>query len=130
MIMKFTESYYQTILTYSELISNSIHTFTGLLPNNSKHCLESLNGHLNKTKNCQLENSQLKLRKVKYIILLSTILEIMIDHGLMGEKGLTPSAKKDISSPQYRRSPRNLKFSQPLVTRNICGWVGDVYREK
>ena len=37
-----------------------------------------------------------------------------------------------MSSPQYRRSPRNLKFSQPLATRyeksfqphkkSICGW--------
>ena len=31
----FSESYYQTISIYSKLISNSIHTFTELLPNNS-----------------------------------------------------------------------------------------------
>ena len=35
--MTLSESYYQTILTYSELISNSIHIFTELLLNNSKH---------------------------------------------------------------------------------------------
>ena len=43
----FSESYWQTILTYLELISNIILTFTELLPNNSKHFFESLNGHLN-----------------------------------------------------------------------------------
>ena len=31
--MTLSESYYQTILTYSELISKGIHTFTELLPN-------------------------------------------------------------------------------------------------
>ena len=62
--MTLSESYYQTILTYSEPISNSIHTFTELLPNNSKNFFESLNGHLKKTKNSQTENSQLKVRKV------------------------------------------------------------------
>ena len=62
--MTLSESYCQTILTYSELISNSIHTFTELLPNNSKHFFESLNGHLNRQKNSQTENSQLKVRKV------------------------------------------------------------------
>ena len=62
--MTLSESYYQTILTYSEPISNSIHTFRELLPNNSKHFFESLNGHLNKTKNSEKENSQLKVRKV------------------------------------------------------------------
>ena len=41
----------------------------------------------------------------------------MIGHGFMEENGLTPYPKKDISSPQYRSSPRNLKFSQPLATR-------------
>ena len=48
--MTFSESYYQTISTYWELISNSIHTFTDLLPNNSKHFFESLNGHMNRQK--------------------------------------------------------------------------------
>ena len=37
---------YQIILTYSEFISNSIHTFTELLPNSSKYFFESFNGHL------------------------------------------------------------------------------------
>ena len=40
----------QTILTYSELISNIIHTFTELLQSNSKHFFESFNGHLNRPK--------------------------------------------------------------------------------
>ena len=43
--MTLSESYYQTILTYGEPMSNSIHTFTELLPNNSKHFPEILNGH-------------------------------------------------------------------------------------
>ena len=46
--MTLSESYYQTILTYSELILNSAHTFTELLLNNSK----------------QMENSQLRVRKI------------------------------------------------------------------
>ena len=62
--MTFSESYHQPILAYSELISNSIHTFKELLPNNSKHFFKSLNGHLNKIKNSEMENSQLKVRKV------------------------------------------------------------------
>ena len=45
-----SDSYYQTILTYLELISNSIHTFTELLPNSSKHFFESFNGQLNRKK--------------------------------------------------------------------------------
>ena len=62
--MKLSESYCQTILTYSEFKLNNIHTFTELLPNNSKHFFESLNGHLNRQKNSQTENSLLKVRKV------------------------------------------------------------------
>ena len=48
-ILKFSERYYQTILIYSELISNNIHT-SELLPNNSKCFFENLNGHLNRQK--------------------------------------------------------------------------------
>ena len=44
--MTLPESYYQTILTYSELISN----FTDLLPNNSNHFFERLSGHLSRQK--------------------------------------------------------------------------------
>ena len=42
----YLSTYYLTILTYSVLISNSIHTFTELLVHNSKHFFESFNGHL------------------------------------------------------------------------------------
>ena len=49
-ILTFSESYYQTILTYSEDILKSVYTFTELLPNNSKHFFESLNGHSNRQK--------------------------------------------------------------------------------
>ena len=45
--MTLSESYYQTTLTYLELISNSTHTFTDLLPNSSKHFFESFNGQKN-----------------------------------------------------------------------------------
>ena len=48
--MSLSESYYQRILTYWEVISNSIYTFTDLLPDNSKHFFEGLNGHLNRQK--------------------------------------------------------------------------------
>ena len=57
-IMTLSESYYQTILTYSGLRSNSIHIFTELLRINSKHFLEILNGHLNRQKilKCKILN--------------------------------------------------------------------------
>ena len=61
--MTLSESYCQTILTYSKFISNSIHTFTELLPNNSKH-LREFEWTLEQTKNSQTENSLLKVRKV------------------------------------------------------------------
>ena len=41
-----SESYCQTILTYSELLSSSIHTFKELLPISNKYFFESFNGHL------------------------------------------------------------------------------------
>ena len=41
----FSESYYQTVLTYSE-----VNTFTELLPNSSKHFVESFSVHLNRQK--------------------------------------------------------------------------------
>ena len=44
------QCYCQTILTYSELILNSIQTFTELLPNSSKHFFESFSGNLNRQK--------------------------------------------------------------------------------
>ena len=45
-ILTLSESCYQKILTYLEFISNSIYTFTKLLPNNTKYFFERLNGHL------------------------------------------------------------------------------------
>ena len=45
-----SESYYQTTQTYLALVSNSIHTFTELLPSSSKHFLESFNWHKNRKK--------------------------------------------------------------------------------
>ena len=47
---QFQKSYYQTILTYLELISSSIHTFAELLPNSNKHFFEGFNGHMNRKK--------------------------------------------------------------------------------
>ena len=80
-------------MTYSELLSNSIHTFTAFSPNNNKHFFDSLDGHLNRQKILKR-----KIPKWKW------------------ENGLAPSLKRKIRSPQYRRSSRNLKFSQHLVT--------------
>ena len=37
-------------MTYLELISNSIHTFTELLPNSSKHFFKSFSRHVNRKK--------------------------------------------------------------------------------
>ena len=45
-----SDSYYQTILNYLELILNSIHTFTELIPKSSKHFFGTSNGHLNRQK--------------------------------------------------------------------------------
>ena len=62
----------------------------------------------------------------------------MIGHlWLYGRKwSSSPSPKKETRCPQYRSSPKNLKFSQPLATRyekkiflhkkNIC-WQQGVY---
>ena len=49
----------------------------------------------------------------------SIVLEFtwLVIDGFMEENGLAPSPKKEIRTPQYRRSPRNLKYSQPLATR-------------
>ena len=60
-----------------------------------------------------------KYTHIKQIILSSTILEFtwLVIDSFMEENGLDPSPKKDITSPQYRRSPRNLEFSQSLATR-------------
>ena len=56
---------------------------------------------------------------MKWIILPSTILAFswLVIGGFMEENGIAPSTKKDIRSSQFRRSPRNLKSSQPLATR-------------
>ena len=78
--MTLSRSYYQTVLTYSELISNSIHTFTELLPNNSKHCFEKWNGHLNRQ----------KILKQK---ILTWFTWLVID-GFMEENGLAPLSQK------------------------------------
>ena len=52
-----------TLLTYSELISNSIHTFTELLANNSENLFESFNEQLNR-QNSQTENSKATVRRI------------------------------------------------------------------
>ena len=62
-MLTLSESYYQTILTYSELISSIIYTFTELLTNNSKHFRE-FQWTLAQTENSKTENSQVKVRKV------------------------------------------------------------------
>ena len=45
-------------------MSNSIHTFTELLPNNYKHFFEMFERTLEQTENSQAENPQVKVRKV------------------------------------------------------------------
>ena len=61
--MTISGSFYKIILTYSELISNSIHTFTELLRNNGEHFFESFNGHLNRQKSLK-KNFVVNIRKV------------------------------------------------------------------
>ena len=77
-ILTLSLSYYQTILTYWELIPNIIHTFTESLPNNCKLTWE-FEWTLQQTENYQTRISQAKVRKVSIHtlnrILLSTILE-------------------------------------------------------
>ena len=54
------------------------------------------------------------------IILSSTILEftLLVIDGFMEENGLALSLPKwKLGFPEYRRSPRNLKFFHPLATR-------------
>ena len=60
--MTLSESYYQTILTYSELISNSIHTSTSYY----QIIVNTLDFEwtLEQTKISQAEYSQIKVRKV------------------------------------------------------------------
>ena len=48
-MLTFSESDYKAILTYLELISNSINTFIELI-NSIKNFFESFNGHLNREK--------------------------------------------------------------------------------
>ena len=77
-ILRVSESYHHTLLTYLELISNYIHTFTELLPNSSKPFFESFNGQLNRQKILK-EKIPKKFEKLashmKQIILQSTTLE-------------------------------------------------------
>ena len=56
---------------------------------------------------------------IKQITLPSTVLEFtwLVIDGFMEENGLVLSPKKEIRTPQYRRSPRNLKYSEALATR-------------
>ena len=45
-------------------MSNSIHTFAELLPNNCKHFFEMFEWALEQTENSQTENFQVKVTKV------------------------------------------------------------------
>ena len=57
---------------------------------------------------------------MKQIILPSTVLEFtwLVIDGFMKKMAWPPSPKKEIKSPQQRRSPRNFKSSQLLATRH------------
>ena len=93
-----------------------------------------------------MENSQLKVRKVQHThmkqIILPQLFLSLHDWTLMAlwkKLAQPPSPKHDISSPQYTRSPRNLKFSQFLATRykkkfqphkKKYLWVGEIYHGK
>ena len=63
-MLTLSESYNQTILTYLELISNSIHIFTELLPNSSKPFFESFNGRLNRQKLLEEKIAKWKCEKL------------------------------------------------------------------
>ena len=76
---------------------------------------------------------------MKQIMLPSTILEFtwLVTDGFMEENGLAPPLpKRKLGSPQYRRSTRNSKSSQPLAARhekNLAPpqkknlWLGGLY---
>ena len=108
--MTLSESYCQTIWTYLEFISNSIHTFTELLPSNSKYFFENLNGHLNR------QNTH---THTKQIILASTIFEFtwLVIDGFMEENRLGPCPSKDISSHQSKKK----------IFRFLVGGMGWLY---
>ena len=77
---------------------------------------------------------------MKQTILPSTILKFtwLVIDGFMEENSPAPS-QKEYWFPQYRRSPRNLKFLQPLATRykkkflisqKKYSWMGGIYHGK
>ena len=90
-------------MTYWEHISSSIHTFTELLANNSKHFPKILNGHLNRQKILNWKWEMLTYT-LKQIILPTTILEFtwLVIEDAMEENDLDPSPKEQISFPQYK----------------------------
>ena len=110
-------------MIYLELISNGIHTFTELVPNSGKQFFGSFNGHLNRQKilNRKIPGKSVKSQHahMKQIIFPSIVLEFkwLVNDGFMDENGLALTPKKEIRTPQYRKSPRNLKYSQPKATR-------------
>ena len=55
---------------------------------------------------------------MKQIILPSTVFEFtwLVIDGIMEENDVASFSKKEIRTPQYRRLPRNLKYSQALAT--------------
>ena len=126
-IMTLLENYYQTILAYSELISNSIHTFTEFLANNSENLFESFNEQLNR-QNSQTENSKATVRRISIptrnrhvCCQLSLSLHNSLHNWSMmalWKKMIQPSLPKGNQVLPIQKVPKKLKFSKQLATQH------------
>ena len=123
--MTLLESFYQTILTYSELISNSIHTSTELLPNKSKNFLKSLR-HLNRQKALKQKILDQKWEKSAYThetdnFAINFSWVYMIGHwwlyGRTWPSSLPRSPKRILISPNTEGPQEIWNFPSPLASR-------------
>ena len=116
--MTLSESYYQTILTYWELISNSIHNFTDLLPDKSKYFLRVW---MDTWTDKNFSNGKFLTRRektkhthIKQILLPSTILEFanLHDWSLMAlwKKMAWPPLPKRILVPAIQKVPKKCQI--------------------
>ena len=94
-MLTFLESYYQTRLTYAELIWSSIHTLSQSYYQTIVNTFWEFEWLLELTESSQTGNSKVKWEKLAYmlmklIILPSTILDFtwVVSNGFMEENGL------------------------------------------
>ena len=107
-------------MTYLELISSSIHTFTELTLVNT--FLRVWMDTWTENRKQKTENSKVKWEKLAYThetdnFVINYSWVYMIGHWCLYRRNWPslPSPKKEIRSSQYRRSTRNLRFPQLLA---------------